>query len=101
MLRRIRDLLYVDGYTIKGVQKILNKSPDSFILEEKKIQPNNSLSAEVPLTLKVDNAFLDKEARILLKELLRELEEVQLLIKAICPLYSKAITIVFFFCIIL
>lgn len=44
LLRRIRDLLYMDGYTIKGVQKLLRESGSirAFI---DKTPPENSASA--------------------------------------------------------
>ena len=62
LLRRIRDLLYDDGYTIKGVQKILNEDAidkeklqtqkQSSKLEDGKYSVNRDSLAEVLTELK-------------------------------------------------
>ncbi|MEX0693176.1 MAG: MerR family transcriptional regulator [Rhodospirillales bacterium] len=42
LLRRIRDLLYVDGYTIKGVQKLLRQSGSvrNFVIDTEAAAPS-------------------------------------------------------------
>ncbi|TQV80468.1 MerR family transcriptional regulator [Denitrobaculum tricleocarpae] len=43
LLRRIRELLYTDGYTIKGVQKLLREGHG-------KLEPEVEETAQLPLT---------------------------------------------------
>ncbi len=49
LLRRIRDLLYVDGYTIKGVQKLLRQSGSvrNFVAENEANIPLGEDSAAI------------------------------------------------------
>lgn len=50
LLRRIRDLLYVDGYTIKGVQKLLRQSGSvrNFVTDtETAVQPGDDSGAGI------------------------------------------------------
>jgi len=52
LLRRIRKLLYVDGFTIKGAQKLIrNKaSKDEFIVMKDGVEPNTqTLSAAITM----------------------------------------------------
>ena len=67
LLRRIRDLLYAEGYTIKGVQRLLRESG----------QPEPSAAAGEPA---VELTELQKAE---LKAALRELEAVRDQLKAI------------------
>ena len=48
LLRRIRDLLYVDGYTIKGVQKLLRQSGSvrNFVAENEPRIPLGGVTPE-------------------------------------------------------
>ena len=41
LLRRIRELLYRDGYTIKGVQKLL-KTPNAKLTDEDRLAPGQA-----------------------------------------------------------
>lgn len=68
LLRRIRDLLYVDGYTIKGVQKLLRQSGSvrNFVSEtEAKIPLGEGapgMTAETPPTTRtIDDANVDMD----------------------------------------
>jgi DNA-binding transcriptional MerR regulator len=78
LLRRIRDLLYVDGYTIKGVQKLLRQSGSvrNFVAEtEAKIPLGESAqqaSADTtPPARAVEDAVAEVEA-----DLHRELSDI-------------------------
>ena len=66
MLRRIRDLLYDDGYTIKGVQKLLKENGGK--IEKGTSVPQDQASALTP----------EKSAE--LKSVLTELEDIQKLL---------------------
>jgi DNA-binding transcriptional MerR regulator len=69
MLRRIRDLLYDDGYTIKGVQKLF-KNTDKNRIKEAKQTVSESIS------------FKGENTQNELKSILSELEDIRSLIKA-------------------
>jgi DNA-binding transcriptional MerR regulator len=67
VLRHIRSLLYQEGYTIKGAQKLLGqRAPVPAPLED------GSHSAELP-----GNKELDPEVRVELSNLVAELEEIR------------------------
>ena len=68
LLRRIRDLLYDDGYTIKGVQKLLRRS-------DGKISGNDDDSQR-------EGIVLDKRQQAELADVLGELEELRDLLRA-------------------
>ena len=70
LLRSIRDLLYHDGYTIKGVQRLLRESGAKSLVEDRVTSPIPSFPVEAASS--TDN---QGELRELLKELeaLREL----------------------------
>ena len=67
LLRRIRDLLYDDGYTIKGVQKLLRRS-------DGKISGNDDDSQR-------EGIVLDKRQQAELADVLGELEELRDLLR--------------------
>jgi DNA-binding transcriptional MerR regulator len=69
ILRRIRDLLYDDGYTIKGVQKLFREGGKPSLNEDK---PKSSESASGKAS-KVQNE---------LKSILGELEDIRALVRA-------------------
>jgi DNA-binding transcriptional MerR regulator len=69
ILRRIRDLLYDDGYTIKGVQKLFNDSDKGRIKEAKQ-------------TVSENISFKGENIQNELKSILSELEDIRSLIKA-------------------
>lgn len=51
LLRRIRDLLYLDGYTIKGVQKLLRQSGSVKGFVESEASDEGSVDDEVPAVM--------------------------------------------------
>ena len=83
-LKHIRDLLYVEGYTIKGVQKLLNKSPANIVANDKASEPpKKTIAAVAPASMPetVKPASLDSETRKSLEGLLQELEELRALLR--------------------
>lgn len=68
IIRRIRDLLYADGYTIKGVQKLLK--------DEGRLRP----SPDITSAGKATPAVLDSRRRRELEAALHELEEIRKLL---------------------
>lgn len=66
LLRRIRELLYTDGYTIKGVQKLLREGHGKLDVEEE--------TAELPLTPPPAGKTKASELNDILSEL-RELRD--------------------------
>lgn len=76
LLKRIRELLYADGYTIKGVQRLLRdgsvKPTQSDVAEELDAAPGNQ---PVPGNGEavVSSAGLDANARSEISEVLKEL----------------------------
>ncbi len=68
LLRRIRDLLYDDGYTIKGVQKLLRRNDGK--------TPGNDDDSQR------EGIVLDKRQRAELADVLGELEELRDLLRA-------------------
>tara|TARA_A100001391_G_scaffold46986_1_gene27817 strand:- start:3 stop:494 length:492 start_codon:yes stop_codon:yes gene_type:complete len=85
LLHRIRDLLYVDGYTIKGVQKLMRQSGSvrNFVSENQPHVPlgdTDTAAASAPavspeVTVPSDTAWLDEVNGIVadLKNLRRQL----------------------------
>lgn len=71
LLRRIRDLLYREGYTIKGVQKLLKEGGSTAVTRREQAGPVEALA---PLGL-------DSERRRKLGEILQELHAVQALLQ--------------------
>jgi DNA-binding transcriptional MerR regulator len=70
LLRSIRDLLYHDGYTIKGVQRLLRESVAKSLVEDRATAPAPFFQIEA-----ASSTDTKEELRELLKELeaLREL----------------------------
>ena len=68
LLRRIRDLLYDDGYTIRGVQKLLRRNDGK--------TPGNDDDSQR------EGIVLDKRQRAELADVLGELEELRDLLRA-------------------
>ena len=69
LLRRIRDLLYDDGYTIKGVQKLLRRN-------------DGKKSATAADDSQREGIVLDKRQQAELADVLGELEELRDLLRA-------------------
>lgn len=93
LLKHIRDLLYVEGYTIKGVQKLLNKSTATHIANDEAVkQPKKTIAAVSPeanlAALKSDvksdvkSDPIDSKTRKSLEDLLQELEELRALLRS-------------------
>ena len=69
LLRHIRDLLYSDGYTIKGVQRLLRESGGRAIVEETGAGEGEGLTASQRKELKAL-----KDELMALRELLKSVE---------------------------
>jgi len=83
LLRRIRNLLYVDGYTIKGVQKLLRQSgsvrnfvADTEALASSPDGPANLSNAETPANNQqpASSAHTDPDTQAELQEIIAELK---------------------------
>jgi DNA-binding transcriptional MerR regulator len=85
LLKHIRNLLYVEGYTIKGVQKLLNKSsPVLKVNEQAEKIVKKPISVVPPLTPaegQIDTSNLDPNTREILLGLLDELTELRALLR--------------------
>lgn len=92
LLKHIRDLLYVEGYTIKGVQKLLSKNTVNIVANDKSAEASKKSIATVsptpqeiaeatPTSKAVKRDALDPEARKSLEGLLHELEELRALLR--------------------
>ena len=73
LIKRIKKLLYDDGYTIKGVQKLLNESKNKNDLLVKK----SSIKTVSDTKISNTESGVDKEK---LKEVIQELQELKRLI---------------------
>ncbi|WP_322097281.1 MerR family transcriptional regulator [Pelagibius sp. Alg239-R121] len=71
LLRRIRELLYTDGYTIKGVQKLLREGHG-------KLEPEVEETAELPLS----QPPTAKTKKSELQEIVTELSELRDMLRA-------------------
>ncbi|MEL0105848.1 MAG: MerR family transcriptional regulator [Rhodospirillaceae bacterium] len=80
LLKHIRELLYVEGYTIKGVQKLLNKSTPTIISADETAKSKKQPIAAVAPVQKADSVALDPQIRQTLQTLLTELEELRALL---------------------
>jgi DNA-binding transcriptional MerR regulator len=88
LLRRIRQCLYDDGYTIKGVQRLLREGqlkppeqPEAAAIEEEAAQP-----APVPATLPLPLAANDRtDVKSLLREIRKELADLRELLRKVRP----------------
>ena len=69
LLRHIRDLLYSDGYTIKGVQRLLRESGGRAVVEEPSAGAGEGLTASQRKELKAL-----KDELMALRELLKSVE---------------------------
>ncbi|MEC7488588.1 MAG: MerR family transcriptional regulator [Pseudomonadota bacterium] len=82
LLRRIRDFLYTDGYTIKGVQKLLRRGgmKEDFQGAQTSMDASGAVRTEdnsVSITTETSAALANKEK---LEAVLIELEEVSILL---------------------
>lgn len=86
LLRGIRELLYTDGYTIKGVQKLLREGGVKQILAEQSNAPAQPKAAptpkvEAPVAGDVSPAGAGTIDRAALREVLGELEDMRATLK--------------------
>ena len=75
LLQRIRGLLYDDGYTIKGVQKLLREGGGKIDLPEGKGKVGEAIHNTSPKTISTEP---DKAE---LKSIMAELEDIQTLLR--------------------
>ena len=75
LLQRIRGLLYDDGYTIKGVQKLLREGGGKIDLPEGKGKVGEAIQNTSPKTISTEP---DKAE---LKSIMAELEDIQTLLR--------------------
>ncbi len=88
LLRRIRQCLYEDGYTIKGVQRLLREGqlkppepPDPAVAEEEAPAPPAEQAA-LPLPLAANDRA---DAKTVLREIRKELAQLRELLRKIRP----------------
>jgi DNA-binding transcriptional MerR regulator len=87
LLRRIRQCLYEDGYTIKGVQRLLREgqlkppeAPEPAMLEEEEPAPEEQ--AALPLPLAANDRT---DVKTVLREIRKELADLRELLRKIRP----------------
>ena len=82
LIRRIRDLLYTDGYTIKGVQKLLHDGGVKALLAEPETAPMYKVTktGTEPQTANA-LAGLTSDQRRELKAVLDELQQLQAMVR--------------------
>jgi DNA-binding transcriptional MerR regulator len=88
LLRRIRQCLYEDGYTIKGVQRLLREGqlkppepPEPVAVEEEEPAP-----ASAPATLDLPLAANDRaDVKSVLREIRKELADLRELLRKVRP----------------
>ena len=72
LLRRIRNLLHGEGYTIKGVQKLLKEGGVSAVVQREERQPAAA----------VRSSSLDQDRRAKLAEVLEEMRSLRAMIRS-------------------
>jgi DNA-binding transcriptional MerR regulator len=83
LLRGIRDLLYSDGYTIKGVQKLLREGGVKSVAGAASTESREPAPAPAPVaSAPVESASLDGQKRETIAAVLRELEDLRELLRA-------------------
>ena len=91
LLKKIHHLLYTEGYTIKGVQKLLREKGKAALVQEGKpapqatpVQNNNEPSASANVSATVKGSIgggMSHKQRSVLKNMVSELKELRALIK--------------------
>lgn len=78
LLKRIRGLLYDDGFTIKGVQKLLKEGAiKPAPLGEDAPPPPKTADLIAAVEHKALNGGLDAEARVVIRDVIAELTEIR------------------------
>jgi DNA-binding transcriptional MerR regulator len=93
LLRRIRQCLYEDGYTIKGVQRLLREgqlkppeAPEPVAVEEEVAEPPQPPLPARPATLPLPLAANDRaDVKSMLREIRKELADLRELLRKIRP----------------
>lgn len=75
LLKKIHELLYVQGYTIKGVQKLLREQGKNTVLQNEQDPSYIRQSSN-------NNKALDENDKIVLKTMLDELKELRRMVQA-------------------
>ncbi len=89
LLKSIHHLLYTEGYTIKGVQKLLKEHGKARLVEllhtepEVKVEPQNSNEVSKVTALSPQEAKLSPQHRSVLETMLDELKELRALVKPV------------------
>ncbi len=81
LLRDIRDLLYSDGYTIKGVQKLLREGGMKWVAGAASTEGREP-APEPAASGPAESASLDGQKRETIAAVLRELEDLRELLRA-------------------
>jgi len=82
LIRRIRDLLYTDGYTIKGVQKLLRDGGvKALVAEPETARMPEMMKTETGLQPAAATAGLTLDQRKELEAVLDELQQLQAMLK--------------------
>jgi len=82
LLGRIRDLLYIDGYTIKGVQKLFREhGVPKLKLDEPEIAPASASTKTSNMIEKGTMSLKKSEEREELKTILDELEHIRAILR--------------------
>ena len=89
LLKKIHHLLYTEGYTIKGVQKLLKGQGKQQIVASEIAsdvapvanQPGTARTDEVPLTTGRGGKPLSERQRVILESMLGELKELRTMIR--------------------
>ncbi len=83
LLRRIRQCLYEDGYTIKGVQRLLRegqlKPPEPIVVEE---EEDPAAEPALPLPLAANDR---SDVKAVLREIRKELSELREMLRKVRP----------------
>ncbi|MCB9983143.1 MAG: MerR family transcriptional regulator [Rhodospirillales bacterium] len=82
LLKRIHHLLYTEGYTIKGVQKLLKEKGKAGLLTEEKPAPQNNNEPSVSASVKGSLAVgMSSKQRHALQMMVDELKELRRIVK--------------------
>lgn len=80
LLKKIHHLLYTEGYTIKGVQKLLREKGKASVMAESPVPQNNNEPAPEASTVESAHA-MNTAQRAALKAVLAELKDLRAIIK--------------------